>query len=96
MALIRKQMRLSWGSARERKWLAMTDELTDVMNDTARLRDPIDRALKIHPESELAVKTIALTLDTDTGDRLDDSPEQIKQNQIAFRKRGLANLRERA
>ena len=74
----------------------MTDELTNLMDDNNHLRGAIDLALKQHPESKLIVNNIALTLDTDSDDRLGDSAEQRKQNLIALSKRGRANLRARA
>ena len=74
----------------------MTDEVTNLMDANAHLRNAIEQVLKLHPQSKPVHDAIAERLDPDLGDRLANSPEQLKQNQIAFLKRALANLRQRA
>jgi hypothetical protein len=55
----------------------------------------IDRGLKNHPEFRGFVGGIAERLDTNIAHYYDDSPEQWDRDEVAFRERVLANLKER-
>jgi hypothetical protein len=72
--------------------ILMTDRLR---LDIVRSRDLIDRGLKNHPEFRGFVGGIAERLDTNIAHYYDDSPEQWDRDEVAFRERVLANLKER-
>ncbi len=75
---------------------AVTNAL-ELINDAVRLRKAIDGVLELYPKSEPLVNDIAMKLNlTDLADGLHDSPVQGERNEIARRKRTLANLQERA
>ena len=63
--------------------------------EIVRLRDLIDRALEDHPGLRGVSGAIGERLDTNIPHRRDDLPEQWERDEVVFRERVLANLKER-